>query len=590
MKRYMKYILTLILFVLIFSPIQSLAMGHGFIDISINKETMSVRKTPLSLEGQKVELDSPAFIYIDRTLVPLRFISETYGAEVGWDHDTQTVSINHNSDNINLTINSSKANVNGEIVTLDKSSTPKLVSFGGENAVTMVPLTFLSQYLDFNALWDENTKIVDITNGKSSSEDIAIDDVIVKPIENEPKNIIKSIKETNVNGQQIIHIEGTFKTSKSIMNLGNSNTVVLDILDSKLDPNLETNLNYNSNNISSIELSQFISTGDNGAKDHIVRVQCSINSKDDLDPIELIEDGNNIILKEKKVHKEDIKFSKTGDVLKIENLINPKNSISYNSSSRVLNISVPKENNLKTGSHRINDNLIGEIDIEEGKSFYDIRINMRDPITYNLLSQDLNSLSIKISKAPSTSKSDRLIVLDPGHGGRDGGAKPRDVAEKDVTLPLSLKLENVLRSRGYNVHMTRTTDVYIDRFERAKIANGVFPDVFISIHCNSVANNTTANGIETYYYGHGVDPELREERKKLATSIQKSLINKTGAVNRGVKTNSFTVIKNTNMPSILVETGFLTHTIEGDLLNTNAYQDKLAEAMADGLDNYFNSL
>lgn len=194
--------------------------------------------------------------------------------------------------------------------------------------------------------------------------------------------------------------------------------------------------------------------------------------------------------------------------------------------------------------------------------------------------------------------SGKLIVVDPGHGAYskegstilDSGAVGYSGAlEKDITLPIAKYLQAELQNAGATVVMTRTADMYsvLTLTQRAEIANKAKADAFISVHCNAFSE-ASANGTETYYYAVESDAALTNNRKALATAVQNRMISATGLRNRGVKTNNFTVITKTTMPSILVETAFITNENEEKLLKTSDFQKKVAAAICAGVVEYFD--
>jgi len=182
-----------------------------------------------------------------------------------------------------------------------------------------------------------------------------------------------------------------------------------------------------------------------------------------------------------------------------------------------------------------------------------------------------------------------LITLDAGHGGYDSGAVgPSGLYEKNVNLAVALKLGKILEEKGIDVVYTRTSDnvswpadVSEDLQARCDISDAAGANYFVSIHSNS-ADSPGARGIETYYYSES------SEGKQLAESIQTELINETGLIDRGVMTANFYVIKNTAAPSVLVEVGFISNPTEEALLGNEDFQDKLAEAIAQGIMNTVN--
>lgn len=177
-----------------------------------------------------------------------------------------------------------------------------------------------------------------------------------------------------------------------------------------------------------------------------------------------------------------------------------------------------------------------------------------------------------------------VITLDPGHGGYDPGAiGPSGLYEKNVTLPIVLKVDKILEQNGVDVVYTRTSDnvswpaeVGQDLQARTDISNNAGAKYFISIHANSSVSSAI-NGIETFYFNGNT------EGQELANAIQKELISLTEFVDRGLKTANFYVLRNSDATSVLVEVGFISNPREEALLSRDDFQSKLAEAVAKGI-------
>lgn len=169
------------------------------------------------------------------------------------------------------------------------------------------------------------------------------------------------------------------------------------------------------------------------------------------------------------------------------------------------------------------------------------------------------------------------VVLDAGHGGKDSGAVSKDkiMLEKDFTYTIVNKMKAILeKDPRIQVHLSRPDDVKIELRERVAFAEKVKADVFISIHANSFTKDT-ATGSETYYY--------RDNSKELANIIQKHLVAGTGLANRGVKKEAFVVIKETSMPAVLVEAGYLSNSYDLEVLRKDENQDFIAAELVLGI-------
>ncbi|MFO7030938.1 N-acetylmuramoyl-L-alanine amidase [Limnospira fusiformis CCALA 023] len=172
------------------------------------------------------------------------------------------------------------------------------------------------------------------------------------------------------------------------------------------------------------------------------------------------------------------------------------------------------------------------------------------------------------------------VVIDPGHGGSDPGAVGvGGIREKDVVISISLQVQQILEQNGVNVVMTRTDDRTIDLEPRVSLANRVGAVAFVSIHANA-AYRAGATGVETFYHQTGYS---------LAQYIQNSILANFSLHNRGVKQARFYVLRNTTMPSALVEVGFLTNPNDARLLADPAQRTRMAQAIAQGILQYLRA-
>ncbi|MEH7384312.1 cell wall-binding repeat-containing protein [Bacillus sp. JJ1521] len=174
------------------------------------------------------------------------------------------------------------------------------------------------------------------------------------------------------------------------------------------------------------------------------------------------------------------------------------------------------------------------------------------------------------------------IVVDAGHGGSDPGAIGHGLNEKDVVLDIAKRVQSKLEPIGANVVMTRESNVYVTLDQRVEIANSIGANAFISIH-NNAATNQSANGTETFWN----DKYASAESKELATEIQKELIRQLGTRDRGVKEASFKVIRESTMASILVEVAFISNQNEAVKLGSPEFREKAANAIYQGVLNYY---
>lgn len=183
----------------------------------------------------------------------------------------------------------------------------------------------------------------------------------------------------------------------------------------------------------------------------------------------------------------------------------------------------------------------------------------------------------------------KVIVIDAGHGGDDLGtqsiSKPRYL-EKHLNLSTAKMLERFLKQFGYKIVMTRHNDIFLNLEKRAEIANRLQSDLFVSVHYNS-APARHAEGIEVFFYRDDKNKERVVSSKILAQLVLSKIIENTNAKSRGVKHGNLSVIRNTQMPAILVEGGFLTNEDEMQRLKDPDYLKRIAWGIAQGIHAYF---
>jgi len=172
-----------------------------------------------------------------------------------------------------------------------------------------------------------------------------------------------------------------------------------------------------------------------------------------------------------------------------------------------------------------------------------------------------------------------VVVIDPGHGGKDSGAPGLGgLLEKDVILPIGKRVAAILEQNGVQAVLTRDADFFVELQGRVDIAERVNATLFVSIHANSVDNRPDVNGLEVYYYDSGY---------ALAEAVRKTILQDISTIkDRGTRKARFYVLRKSSMPSILVETGYMTGREDNPRLGSPEYQNRMAEAIAHGILKY----
>jgi len=172
------------------------------------------------------------------------------------------------------------------------------------------------------------------------------------------------------------------------------------------------------------------------------------------------------------------------------------------------------------------------------------------------------------------------VIIDPGHGGKDNGGSYGRVYEKHLAFDTALRVDYLLRKKGYKTRLTRKSDVFISLSQRAAIANRYRNSIFVSIHYNYTYKRSI-KGLETFYY--------TSRSKPLARYIQSGMLRNYKAYNRGVKFARYAVLRKGKNPSVLVECGFLSNYYERRRCMKGWYRQKMAEGIVDGIVNYQNA-
>jgi N-acetylmuramoyl-L-alanine amidase len=262
------------------------------------------------------------------------------------------------------------------------------------------------------------------------------------------------------------------------------------------------------------------------------------------------------------------------------------------------------EKSLQLGSHQTR--LMFVINSREAR-INGVTIWLSFPISYSngrvLISQsDLDKTLGPLLFPPSNKPGIiiKTICLDPGHGGKDPGFRVGSREEQKYTLLLAQELREQLTQAGFKVVLTRTTDAFVDLESRAEQAHRRSADLFVSLHFNATENGRNeVNGSEVYcltpagatsFNAHGegdtrwVSANRNDEKNmQLAYQVQKSLVARLQAEDRGVKRARYAVLRDATMPAVLIEGGFMSHPVEGRKILDAAYRREMARAIVDGI-------
>ena len=281
-------------------------------------------------------------------------------------------------------------------------------------------------------------------------------------------------------------------------------------------------------------------------------------------------------------------------------------SIQENPNNRyqlIFNIEDAQISNIKK-KKKLDGNIAKKVFLQEKKDTVQGKIYLQEEVNNNYKIHSLGKKGIAIdifnsvvntpvaSDVALSNVKNKIITIDPGHGGSDSGAVgPNGYTEKEGAFAISQKVASILNQSGAKVVMTRDSDVDVygpnasarnELRARVDVGNNANSDIFVSIHCNAFVN-PAANGTQTFYYGSSY------QGQRLAQSIQEKMIEANGLRDRGISTCNFYVVKHSYMPAVLIETAFITNYDEEALLSDDEWQTTMAKAIAEGINEYFSN-
>ncbi|MCR6546182.1 N-acetylmuramoyl-L-alanine amidase [Dehalobacterium formicoaceticum] len=514
------------------------------------------KKVNIKVDGVAKQSDvSPYIDGQNRTIVPLRFIGEELGYSFSWNENTKQVVFTGGTNLISLTIGSKDALVNGQRVQMDTVAVAR-------SGRTMVPIRFVLENLGIKVDYNSSSNTVnvvtkDVTGNSSVRTQVALiaeDNVNVRKGPGTEYGVIKKVNKGD-----------------SFQILAVKNDWYQIALDSAADG----------------WVAGWLLTL-RGSSDLASR---SPEPEESRNPVK-VEPEKPVNL----VHIDDVDVDvENGEVfitvsgddkLKYTSfaLDNPKRLVIDFSDAALGNFGEENEQRFDVSTDRVQGVRLAQFAADKVR----IVVDVSGPAGLTLITNKDREKTFQISKPTITGKT---VVLDAGHGSiqpggwSDSGAVgPSNLYERDVVLSITKKVRDILESKGVNVLMTRTGDTRLTLGGRADVANKNGADIFVSIHANA-NTKSSINGTSTYYYA-GVAGQA-EVRKKLAQSVQQSLVDAAQRKNIGVLQASFAVLKYTDVPSILVETAFISNPTEEKLLADDDFRQTLAEGIAQGIENFF---
>lgn len=479
----------------------------------------------LRVNGKKLTLPLTPIIFNDRALVPVREVFEALDSTVTYQEKTKCVDVEYDGNHISLYINTPIAYINGKKTTIPDNAVPKLINEVGKDAKTMVPVRFISESLNMSVEFKDPVIYISNTGTpEPTSTPKPTAKPTTKPITTpKPTSAPTPSVTSNLTKISFTDSGNGVVTTKAIFS-GSPGSVSGFILNNPTRLVIDIyNCNYLVNSAYAVDI--------NG----ISKIRVGF------------EDG------------------RTRLVFDAENI---------SSAHAVM------KNNTLTITTGTSGSATSKVTVDTSG---------QAATTPKPTTPTSTPTPVDISKIPYAehSNSEKLIVIDAGHGGKDGGASGLlsgdTILEKNLTLSMAKKTAAILQSKGYTVKLTRETDTYPTLQARADFANNSNAAIFVSLHINSVASAPEASGTEVFYAPLNDDNSYGVPSSTLATYLQNYLIANLGSVDRGVKTSNHLITRTAIMPSALVEVGFISNEAELKKMISDNYQQKVATAVSAGI-------
>jgi N-acetylmuramoyl-L-alanine amidase len=583
------------------------------VDLSKNKIILKIDNKKAVVNDKEIDLDVPAKLVNAKTMVPVRFISENCGLTVTWDSNTNTVNVSSKEEaplnnilNINTEmidgVNCIKVKASNEIdkyncfnltepnrIILDiynskfgfeyktielQNNNIQKIRFGvQENNVNRVVIDVL-ELKQYEIKLSADKKELVIAFGKIQeeptvpSEPSDEENEATPPETSAEKSSVTSIKYSPTAKATTIKFDK--KVKYNVTTLTNPDRIIFDFENSILALDIPNNLEPKDTVIESIRFSQ--------KDESTVRVVFDLKyyqAKYDVN-----EKDNAIEIKFTKPGYKNVSYSNSGTYPKITLLNVDLDNLSLVQS---------KSNNKYTISFSSSKFKPGSGTIEIGDEYIDnivissTKISVYDKGNVKYYARQSGS-NVVITIKDGNSTNNKVIVIDPGHGGKDPGAVNGTNYEKDFNLDIAKKLYELLaETEGVDVYLTRDDDTYLDKYQRAAVATDVNADLFISVHNNSL-DNKAYDGTMVLYAVKESDKNFGITSKEFATIVHDELIDTLGTTDRKiVNREDLYVLSQTEIPAILCEVVFVSNDSDLAKLKKESFREDAAEAMYRGI-------
>lgn len=555
--------------------------------------------------GKEFTMDVPATIVNDRTMLPVRALADALHLNIKWDDPNRIVSIQSGD---TVVKDEPKAPESGQttagiltgIQTPSAKDADQTFTIQADGPMGRYEKTFVDDQkivLDFygakSSLPGEITKTnSDIVTGIRTATHENNGDSFTRVVFDlsgkkdyevtqsaDKKNITISFGKTTVDkistvhsqNKDIITIDGTGSFGASVAMTADPQKIIVTI------PNCQSNLN---DKINTADLQYVLDGKVDTSKGNTVELVLAV---EDLVQYSYREENQNLILEIYPTTLKNMRYDKNANVLYLDK----KDKIDTGSVKfedhyldGYFDVTLPGdyESDYGYGTYDVKGTVVENIEVSTKGGNTTFRFKQNRISAYEVTDEG-DSYAIRVKNPKEVY--DKVLLLDAGHGGKDPGTSGNGMQEKNLNLTITQKIAQKLQGSGIKVYMTRDSDVYPENSTRAKTANDI-ADLMVSIHMNS--GPETANGTETLYQVHANDNGAGLTSKQLAEILQGKVVSATGNTNRGAKLWTDVLILNrTTVPAVIVEVIFITNTGDALKISNPTYQDQVAQAIADGI-------
>lgn len=406
---------------------------------------------------------------------------------------------------------------------------------------------------------------------------------------------VDDVRFERYNAKEVVVIEGSNAHDYNLMKLDGPHRLVVDVKDSLLNPGHRfPEFNVGGRIADKIRVSEFPPDHHYDPNDKIVRTVIDLNNVPDLEDLYFDKQNGRLLVHLEGKPDEGYRYVESGWTSSHLTFYGKKAvdyKIEVDESASIVKLIMPKDNmDIPFELLDIDDPLIEFIQISETKEENELIANVHVKSGAEIRSpgiKNTRNLSLEFTNRDMRYQ-EKLIVIDPGHGGKDPGAVSPNLGmtEKEVVLEVSKELEKLLQEAGFRTYMTRRDDTFISLQDRADIANRLNADIFVSVHANA-APRSDLKGIETLYYPSENSPTDFRDNLRLAEIFQEEMVRTLNASSHRINARDrLYVLRETKMPAIITEIGFLTNPEEEKLLATSQYRRQAAEGILNAVIRY----